>query len=333
MRASLVIPVRNGRETIRRCLESVADIRDAPGSQLEEIIVVDDKSTDGTPEIVREFGVTLIEGDGTGPGGARNIGWRTARSPLVWFVDADCVAAPDALENLLLILDDDEHVRVAGVGGSYDNALPESLLATLIHEEIVARHERMPARVDFLATFNVLYRRSALESAGGFDPRYRKAQDAELAYRLIESGRELRFTRASRVAHHHPTSLRAYLRTQSSQGYWRVFLHMRHPAPSSGDSYASRIDLCQPPLAAMSVPALLAIALPHGWTIPAAIVAILLLMQAPMTFAILARTRRAALLLFAPLGFVRAYARALGMSVGGVHALTRRGSFRGGARA
>lgn len=320
-RVSLVIPVRDGRATIGACLESVIAIRDAPGSPLDKIIVVDDASEDETPAIVRGFDVTLIGGDGKGPGSARNMGWRAARHPLVWFVDADCLARPDALDKLLGALTDES---IAGVGGSYDNALPNSRLATLIHEEIATRHARMDERVNFLATFNVLYRRAALEELGGFDPRYRKAQDAEFAYRAVEAGHELRFARASRVVHHHPTSLAKYLTTQSAQGYWRVFLHLRHRSPSSGDSYSSLLDHAAPPLACLCVASLPLIVLPVGWIAPLILFASLFAMQLPMTVAIVARTKRPAHLLFAPMAFARSFARATGMCFGVLHALRRR---------
>jgi len=190
--ASAVIPVRNGERTIRPCLESLIAIRDAHNSPLTEIIVIDDHSTDNTAQLARSMGVTLIEGDGAGPGAARNIGWRHATNELVWFVDADCVASPNALSILLAHFDNDPNHTIAGVGGSYDNALPNSLLATLIHEEIVTRHERMTTRVNFLATFSVIYRKAVLEELDGFNPRFQKAQDAEFAYRVIERSEERR---------------------------------------------------------------------------------------------------------------------------------------------
>src|SRR6056297_2753122 len=124
---------------------------------LKEIIFVDDGSTDSTAEIASRYPVRIIQGTGQGPGAARNLGWQAADSELIWFIDSDCVAEPDALEQLLRHMNDPQ---VAGVGGSYANLYPDSLVATLIHEEIVARHRRMKREVDFLGGFNVLYRRS-----------------------------------------------------------------------------------------------------------------------------------------------------------------------------
>ena len=148
---SLVIPGRDCARTVRQCLEAVVPLLE--GSPLDEIIFVDDGSKDNTAAIVAESPVTCLAGAGTGAGAARNIGWRAAKHPLIWFVDSDCVAEPEALTRLLPHLEDP---HVGGVGGSYGIMTAESLLACLIHEEIVERHLRMPKRVNFLATFNVL---------------------------------------------------------------------------------------------------------------------------------------------------------------------------------
>ncbi|MHC4974894.1 MAG: glycosyltransferase family 2 protein, partial [Planctomycetota bacterium] len=245
-RVSLVIPGRNCAATIRPCLEAVVPLLGDDASPLAEIIVVDDGSTDGTAAIVGEYPVTRLEGPRRGPGGARNAGWRAAAHPLVWFVDADCVAEPDALARLLPHLDDP---KVAAVSGSYGNMRPDSLLACLIHEEIVERHGWMDERVNWLATFNVLYRRAALDEVGGFDERYLKAQDAELAFRVLKAGHELAFDIGSRVGHFHETSWRRYLRTQAQQGYWRVWLHLEHRGYEMKNSYSGFVDHVQPPLA------------------------------------------------------------------------------------
>lgn len=319
-RVSLVIPGRNCARTIRSCLAAVVPLLKTPASRLGEIIFVDDGSTDDTAAIVAEFPVQLLRGPGAGPGAARNLGWRGAAHPLVWFIDADCVAEPGALEVLLPVMDDP---AVGGVSGSYGNMNDASLVSRLIHEEIVERHLAMPPKVDFLATFNVLYRRAALEAVGGFDERYLKAQDAELAFRVMEAGYELRFDIRSRVRHYHPTSLRAYLATQRQQGYWRAFLHASHRGRLAGDSYSRLSDHVQPPLAMLSLAGLAFLLVPGLWWGSLAAPALLAAAQFPMTWRLLRRLRRPSYLAFAPMSFLRAFWRGVGFVAGSIDVMRR----------
>ena len=314
---SLVIPGRNVRATLGKCLAAVQPMQQS--GQIGEVIYVDDGSTDESRTIAASYPVTTLATVAAGRGAARNHGWRRASGSLVWFLDADCIAERDALTVLLPHLEDPD---VAGVGGSYGNMVPESLLACLIHEEIVARHARMPRRVDFLATFNVLYRRAALETVGGFDESLLRAQDADLAYRVRRDVGALEFDMESRVGHFHPTRLASYLRAQRNQGYWRMALYAKHPGAARGDAYSGWTDHLQPPmaiLAALGLPFLLLQAA-RPWA--AAPLAILALLQIPMTARILSRTREIRYLLFAPFAMIRALARGFGLISGAIAALT-----------
>lgn len=318
---SLVIPGRDCAATIVPCLQAVTAILRRAGSPLGEIMFVDDGSSDASAELAAEFPVTVLRGADRGVGAARNLGWRAARHELIWFVDSDCVASPDALDGVLPELDDP---TVGAVGGSYDNAAASSLLAALIHEEIRERHLRMGREVDFLATFHVVYRRSVLERLGGFDERYLKGQDAELAFRCREAGHRLRFVEGARVAHFHETSWRQYLRTQRQQGHWRVFLHMERRGHAGGDSYSRLGDHLQPPVAMLGLAALplafvegLAAAALLPWLALAAL-------QVPLTVRLLRRTRDPRMLAFAAMGAIRAVWRGVGMT-GGVVAWLRAG--------
>ncbi len=322
---SLVIPGLNCARTLRPCLEAVTAILNAAAaaaaaaSPLREIIFVDDGSSDETPDVAREFPVKVISGPGGGPGAARNLGWRAAESPLIWFVDSDCVAEPDALLHLLPHLDDP---AVCGVSGSYGIMNPESLLACLVHEEIIERHRQMATEVNFLGGFNVLYRRSAVEEVAGFDEQWFNgpgkpgAEDADLAYRVRERGHVLHFEPRSLVKHFHPSRLGRYLRSQRIHGWWRVNLHLRHVSQGAGDSYSRVIDHLQPPVAMLTLASLPLLFIDRGWIVPASLVALLLLAQLPMTLRILKRLRRTRYLLFAPLGFLRAYWRGAGLTMG-----------------
>lgn len=318
---TLVIPARDAAKTIAPCLDAAIAVRDRPGSRLGRIILVDDGSTDATVAAAEARGIEVARSGGRGAGAARNVGWRLATTPLVWFVDSDCVSEPDALDLLVPLLDD---ASTGGAGGSYGIDPKATLLERLIHEEIMVRHDRMGAEVNFLATFNVLYRREVLADLGGFDERYLKGQDAEFAFRTLESGRRLRFARSSIVRHFHADRLSRYLRVQRQQGYWRVPLHLEHRGHGAGDSYSGLVDHLQP-FVAVAIPASLGLlAFPWGWTAPVALLAALVLMQLPMAIA-MARRAGPAMLAFAALGTVRAFWRATGLVTGVIDRTLGRG--------
>lgn len=251
MTVSVIIPAYNAAATLEECLRACLNQTRKP----DEVIVVDDGSTDGTAEAARALGVRCVRQERAGPAAARNRGARETRGDILVYTDSDCVPEPDWLEALTAPFAE----GVAGVGGSYTNANAGCFLADLIQEEIAARHERLGDDVDFLGSFNVAYRREAFEAAGGFDESFRAAsgEDNDLAYRLVDNGGRLRFTAKARVAHYHPTRLRAYLRTQMRHGFWRVKLYRKHARRAGrGDRYAGPADLLSPGLA---------LALPMGW--------------------------------------------------------------------
>ena len=99
---SVIIPARDEADRIPQLLASLRD----QGPVVNEIIVVDDGSTDGTGEIAREAGATVVRA-GELPPGWRGKTWAcrqgaaAASGDLLLFVDADTWFAPHALERLL----------------------------------------------------------------------------------------------------------------------------------------------------------------------------------------------------------------------------------------
>jgi glycosyltransferase involved in cell wall biosynthesis len=98
---SFVIPVRNGRSTIRRSLESV--FAQSDGRPME-VIVVDDGSTDGSWELLallaRHWPLKVLRADGRGAAAALNRGIRQARFPVICQVDQDVLLEPGWMARL-----------------------------------------------------------------------------------------------------------------------------------------------------------------------------------------------------------------------------------------
>lgn len=106
---SLVVPFHNSRLKADRLLRTLECLDDPA----VEIILVDDGSSDGTPDYLRariaafRCPVQLIVQDNRGPGGARNSGLAAARGRYVWFVDSDDDVDPTAVAEIERLADAD----------------------------------------------------------------------------------------------------------------------------------------------------------------------------------------------------------------------------------
>lgn len=202
MNISIIIPAYNAESTLAECLEACL----AQSHPDCEIIVVDDGSTDNTVEIAKKLNVKYIQQENAGPAAARNHGAQIATGEIIALTDADCIAEPNWIEELIKGFDSDE---VVATGGTYGIANASSPLARMIHEEIQIRHEKFGDTVDFLGSFNVAYKRDAYLKVGGFDETFSAAsgEDNDLAYRLHDAGGTMRFVSTAIVNHYHPTKL------------------------------------------------------------------------------------------------------------------------------
>lgn len=253
MELCVVIPAKNAASTIGACVAGV--LRQT--CPVREVIVVDDGSADATAALAEAAGARVIKQDSAGPAAARNRGTAESSGEYIAFTDADCEPHEDWLAKLASGFDE----GVGAVGGSYGIANPSSGLARLIHAEIVRRHARLGAEVDFLGTYNMAVRREVFEAVGGFDEGFRAAacEDNDLCYRLGAAGWRLRYIPEALVDHHHPERLGRYLRAQARHGYWRVQLYRKHRGRIRGDRYAGFLDLVAPPWAAVNTALFLAL--------------------------------------------------------------------------
>ncbi|HEV2123777.1 MAG TPA: glycosyltransferase, partial [Chloroflexota bacterium] len=196
---SVIVPAFNAEESLGRCLDALAE-QGIPGPG-RELIVVDDRSTDLTRGVASRPGVTVLEGPGTGPAGARNVGARAATGETLIFLDADTVPQPGWIGEMLAPLHDP---AVVAVKGRYCTD-QRSLLARFAQLEFEWKYARLEraTRVDFVDTGTASYRREAFLDAGGFDEGFRASEDVDLAFRLASQGARFAFNPRAVVLHHH----------------------------------------------------------------------------------------------------------------------------------
>lgn len=212
LRLSVIVPVHNGGEELRRCLQGLA----RSSRPADEIIVVDDGSTDGSAGLAADAGARVIATSHgpRGPAFARNRGVEAARGDVVVFIDADVVVHADTLARMEKVLAENADVRA--LFGSYDDDPPvraaASLYKNLLHHHV--HQHGQPEASTFWAGCAAM-RKSAFQALGGFDETYRRPsiEDIELGVRLRRAGQRIRLCAEIQATHLKHWTLASLLRT------------------------------------------------------------------------------------------------------------------------
>ncbi len=178
---SFVIPVRNDRDRLARCLQSIAESA-YPADRLE-IVVVDNGSTDDSIAVARRFGATVLTLEGANVAELRNAGSRRARGEVLAFVDADHEISAGWVRSAV------EDLWRHGVG-----AVGALCHAPLDGTWVQRTYDRFRTRtagcyeVEWLGSGNLVVWRSVFEQAGGFDTSLETCEDIELCQRIRAAG-------------------------------------------------------------------------------------------------------------------------------------------------
>lgn len=222
---SVVICTYNGARTIRDCFEALEKI-DYPDY---EVIVINDGSTDETETIAREFPFRLISTPNRGLSHARNTGMHLATGEIVAYTDDDAYPDPHWLTYLADMFLTTSH---AGIGGPNLPPPDDGWIA-----ECVANAPGGPIHVllddqtaEHIPGCNMAFRKTCLESIGGFDPQFRTAgDDVDVCWRLQEKGWTLGFHPSALVWHHRRNSVRTYWKQQRGYGRAEALLEKKWP--------------------------------------------------------------------------------------------------------
>lgn len=179
-RVSVVTPTRDRARYLGLAIDSALG-QGIPGL---EVIVVDDGSSDGTPALLASYGdrIRVIRREtGSGPSAARNLALAEARGEFVAFLDSDDLWRPGRLARQIPMLDAAPEAGLLYAAIDYidadgapspvrrsDRGTPSGrILPTLLRHNV-------------METSSVIVRRTLVEEAGRFDPRYRWGEDHDL---------------------------------------------------------------------------------------------------------------------------------------------------------
>ena len=213
-KVAVVIPVRNRRDLLEKCLASLS-AQDFPLEQ-SEVFVCDDGSSVDLQALVESFwdripDLRLVRTEGPrGPAAARNLGIRSSTSPIIICLDSDIICDRSFLSKLVQAMED--HPGWVAAEGTI---VPSGGKGELLEDAPVSR----PGRA-FLSSATA-YRREALSKAGGFDEEFLlpACEDAELAARLLTLGE---FGSSAEAVAFHP------VRQVTARTHWLWRRHWRY---------------------------------------------------------------------------------------------------------
>jgi glycosyltransferase involved in cell wall biosynthesis len=236
IRVSVVIPTRNRPGQLGACLSALA----ASFRSDAETIVVSDGADQRLVALVAPFveplRLTLLQMEHRGPAAARNRGLEVARGEIVAFTDDDCRPQPGWLAALVggVCLSPPR-----AVAGTTRNGLPDNIYADAAELvlRLIARHDRsISGRERLLPSNNIAFPIQTLRSVGGFDERYRTAEDRELCRRWAEAGFMLGRVPGAIVEHDRQLDLKSFVSKFVAYGRGAARFHSSGATPSLHES-------------------------------------------------------------------------------------------------
>jgi glycosyltransferase involved in cell wall biosynthesis len=199
---TIVTPVYNQGKFIEETIRSVLN---QDYSNIE-YLVIDDGSTDDTPEVLSKFSdqISCLRQENVGQAETLNRGWETARGEIIGYLSADDILYPGAVSKLVRVLErDKDTVCVFPDADLIDNesrVVKKSVCRPFDLADLVVLQECYIGP-------GALFRRSAFQSSGGWRSDLRLAPDREFWIRLASCGNFKMLTEVLAGYRMHPLSI------------------------------------------------------------------------------------------------------------------------------
>lgn len=201
---SVIIPAYNRAHYVREAIESALQQTHRP----LEVIVVDDGSTDETPQVLATYSepVRVFRQVNQGVAAARNFGVSHARGEYVAFLDSDDLWHPEKLEKQIERFEADPELGLVHCGMETFDDAGRVLEVNIDGAEGWVSHEMLLLRrlVIIAPGSSLMVPRRVFDEVGGFDVRLPPSEDWDLSYRIASRYR-VGFVRAPHVRYRqHP---------------------------------------------------------------------------------------------------------------------------------
>jgi len=234
---SIIIPMRNERMHIERCLASVFG-QDYPSERLE-VLVVDGDSDDGCSQLVLDFAashsaipIRLLPNPKRIIPAGLNAGVRAARGDIVVRVDAHTTLAPDYVSACVRYLRQGKADNVGGMmlprGTTFvGQGVALAMTSPFGMGDAKFHYSEREQYVD--TVYLGAYWRKTLDSVGLYDETLHVNEDYELNYRLRKAGGRILLSPAIKSIYTPRSSLPALWRQYFQYGRWKVRMLQKHP--------------------------------------------------------------------------------------------------------
>ena len=239
LKASIIVPVYNAKETLSACLDSLMAL-EFPKED-SEILLVDNNSNDGSKDIISRYPVVYLFEPNKGRGWARNRGVKNARGKYIVFFDADCVVKKDCLSILVDYMEN--HREIVACGGEVIAFKKETIFEKYEESERLLSQEigikgRNRGDIPRIVTANAIFCKDVLEEAGYFDEDLVTSEDTELSWRIHFLGHEVDYVSDAIVYHQHRQTFFSFFEHHFEYGLASGVLQykyntMRHDLPPS----------------------------------------------------------------------------------------------------
>ena len=215
---TIIIPSYNSGMNLVSCIQSLKSqkIRD-----VDYDIIVVDSSTDGTPDLVKakfpdlkimHSSIRLL------PGGARNLGIKQASGKLIAFIDSDCIAERDWLDNLVKVI---KRLDCDVLGGAIKTLTAYHVFGAVSY--LTEFSEFMPGRpvekAGFIPTCNMICKKDIFDKAGMFLDDRLSGEDKIFGEKVWETGGAIYFCPTAIIWHNDRKNFTAFIKHQVSLGF------------------------------------------------------------------------------------------------------------------
>ncbi|MDP6870328.1 MAG: glycosyltransferase [Candidatus Poseidoniaceae archaeon] len=269
-----VVPTLNEEEYIAKCIDSLL-AQTVP----IDIMVLDGGSTDGTLEILQQYGtqITLLDNPGKRVSNARNLALKNLNSDVTHCLEiiGHSWVEPDHVEKRiadLLELESKQNEKIGAIGCRTESGEPDTDVGGWIEGALRSpigsgggQFSRFNGRHRTKIPAFCLHNVEALKSVNGWDEKFITSQDSDLSMRLLNSGWNLWRSDVSCVYMNKRSTLRNWWKMCHRYGFWRTKVLLKHP---------KRFDIRE---LLPVIGLLLIFTLPQWWWAPAAYASALLI--------------------------------------------------------